>query len=435
MFVHAHRAPHATQKQEDAADRHWSYKQFSTNDRAVRQHLTGKQALALNARWYPRLVNLDIDEPSRQAGAVFDRLLELGITRDQFVLVSTPRYRKNGNFRAYLKTELHGKPATAGLNQKVLAANFECEFNPNGNKVDRLPLSFDSEILDTDTHTIKNLTLQQKIEIFENLTPVEISALRRVQTIPAAVKVAPLATSGRRRKFVEEAEALKQYGLQSGDNRHEAQSKILFLLWLRGDHNNLEAIEFTKNWIRTKHNGHSNAVNRADWQRIDGEIERQAKSVFALVAEKFPDAVHNKLTSPTAADVADAAKFAPADAAKQKQFFKLLGVIRPVFHHEWITIRAERWRDDIASDSTYIDFQQELESRGLMIPDKHYIIGSKTRKYKFNFKLPAAAPLSLDGRNIDNYYEALKMVCRGDQREIHSLTGINRMTLWRNLKD
>jgi len=118
---------------------------------------------------------------------------------------------------------------------------------------------------------------------------------------------------------------------------------------------------FVKNWIRVKHNNLSRAAKLGDWQTINAEIDRQAKSIFAIVGDKFPDSIHNKLTGVTGSDVVAAAQFAPGDAVRQKQFFNLLGVIRPKFHWDWITIRAETWRDDIAGARTYTKFQRELE--------------------------------------------------------------------------
>jgi hypothetical protein len=128
-----------------------------------------------------------------------------------------------------------------------------------------------------------------------------------------------------------------------------------------------------------------------------------------------------------------AAEYAPADAVRQKQFFNLLKVIRPNFKHEWIYIPAHTWINNIASDSTYIDFQTELITKNIMVADWRYKKGVESRKFKFNFRLESGAALAASGRNLDCYYEALEAVCAGNRREIKAMTGIDRTTIWRNL--
>ncbi len=439
QFVCAHVAPHSTQTPEQATVRDWTFQHYPTNDKLIKKHIKGKQSLALPPRWYPIYGNIDIDSPRSQEKPVFDKLQEIGITADQFACFSTPRFRSNGNFRIYFNFQLHGKPITAALYEQVLKSHFQTiqnlEYNPRRNISDRLIAGFDCELVDTYSKEITKLNFRGKLDVLKNIKPVEISELP-MEKLPDVKRVSNfLETSGSRNEFIVEAEDLLENGLQkNGCNRHFAQSKVLFLLWLKNAYNEISAAEFVKNWIRAKHNGFSKTVNSGDWRRIDREIERLAKSIYVPATNKFPDAVHNRIVAATSADVIAAAKYAPADAVRQKQFFNLLKVIRPKLKHEYIYIPAHTWINDIASDSTYLDFQRELESKGLMVSNRKYTVGVESRKYKFNFRLETGAALSSSGRNLDCYYDSLKTLCAGDQREIQALTGINRMTLWRNLQ-
>jgi hypothetical protein len=437
-FVVAHVAPHSTQTPKQAAERAWTYQHRPTNDKLIKAHLDGKQSLALLPLWYQVYANIDIDSPKTQAEAVFNKLDELKIRADQYLITATPRHRQSGNFRINFKLEMNNEPATAGLQNIVLRRNFNfhnVETNPRPNVSDRLVCGFNSEFLDLHTRADLGLDLRGKLDALRNLRPIEITELPRIQTeLPAIGEVNEqhIKTGS---TFLKEGKALLENGLQSGDyNRHDAQHRVIFLLWKTGLYSPETAAEFVKTWIENKHNGQSDAANSGDWQRIHAEIDRQVKSVFKLIANRLPDAPHNRTVEVTRADVLMAAKFAPGDVVKQKQFFNLIKIIRPNFHWKWILIHSKKWIHQIASDSTYKDLKKELQSKGLMQIDRRYIVNSESQKYKFNFQLDSGEPLTdADGKHIDTYYEALEAVC-GSGRGIQELTGVNRMTLWRNLK-
>jgi hypothetical protein len=434
-FIGRHTAPYQTQTPRQAALREWTFHHRPTNDKAVKRHLAGVETLGVPPRWYPVYGNIDIDRPQSEEKFIFDKMWELGIKADQFACFSTPRFRKNGNFRIYFQFELRGKPVTAALYDRILKSHFKnIEYNPRPNVSDRLVGGFGSELIDTYDRKLIKLDLRGKLDLLKSLKPIEVSELPFAQ-IPHSERIARFEQTDKigKETFAAQVERLKLGGLEPGGcRRHDAQGMILFQFWRHGE-NKEQSVLFVKNWIRVKHNNLSRTAKLGDWQTIDAEIDRQAKSIFVVVGDKFPDSVHNKLTSVTGPDVVAAARFAPGDAVRQKQFFNLLGTIRPKFHWEWITIRAETWRDDIAGARTYTKFQRELESRGLMVSDKNYTIGSKTRKYKFNLELDQGVPLTGNGRNIDDYYEALKMVCNGRRREIQELTQINERSLRRRL--
>jgi hypothetical protein len=437
-FVVAHVAPHSTQTPEQAQERGWIHFHYPTNDKLIKAHLDGKQSIALPPRWYPLYANIDIDSPKTQAEAVFDKLDELQIRADQYLITATPRHRKNGNFRINFKLEMNSEPATTGLQNIVLRRHFNfhnVETNPRPNVSDRLVCGFNSEFLDLQTRADLGLDLRGKLDALRNLRPIEITDLPRIQAeLPgiAEVNEQHLKTGS---TFLKEGKELLENGLQSGDyNRHDAQHRVIFLLWKRGNHNPEQTAELVKTWIREKHNGHSDAVNIGDWTRIDAEINRQVKSVFKLIANRLPDAPHNRTVEVTRADVLMAAKFAPGNVVKQKQFFNLIKIIRPNFHWKWILIHSKKWIHQIASDSTYKKLKKELQSKGLMQIDRRYIVNSESQKYKFNFQLGSGEPLTdADGKHIANYEEAVVTVFNNNRREIKAATGISDSTLDRYL--
>ncbi len=435
QIVCVHKAPHSTQTPAQAARRVWTYKRFATYDEVVQDHLSGKQSIAKTPTFYPWLANIDIDNPKTQEKAVFDKLDELQIRSDQILCVTTPRYRSNGNFRIYFKLELKGQPTTAGLQNVVLKRHFpRVEYNPRPGVSDRLLWGFDSEIIDLHSKQCIVKKLPEKMDALKNLRPVEIDELPFVAKLPTPAVIDPKNLNPKG-EFLRDARELYEFGLQRGGwQRHDAQHHVIFLLWKTGNYSSEEAAEETKKWIRAKHNGLSDSVNAQDWQRIDNAIDRQIKKTFALVANVLPDAPHNRIVKATRADVLMAAKFAPGDAVKQKQFFNLIKLIRPRFHWQWISVRCDHWRGKIASKDTWKDFKKELLERGLMIEDKHYVAGSQSRKYQFNFKLDDGATLEdLAGRNIGNYEEAVCAAFKNGH-EIKTVTSINERTVRRYLE-
>jgi hypothetical protein len=438
LFLFGHTGPHRTQTPVQALTRSWTNHNAPTNDKLLIQHCDGEQTIAKIPAWYPIFGNIDIDSPRAQEKPVLDKMQEIGIGADQFACFTTPRFRSNGNFRIYFNFQLHGKPVTARLYEDVLKNQFgqiqNLEYNPRHNAADRLIGGFDCHLVDTYSKQITKVNLRETLDVLKGIKPVEISELP-IGKLPEIKRVSNvLETSGSRNEFIIEAEDLLQNGLQKNScTRHFAQGKVLFLLWLKNAYNEVSAAEFVKNWIRLKHNGFSKTVNSGDWRNIDRAIERQAKSIFVTAANKLPDAVHNRIVSATSADVIAAAKYAPGEAVRQKQFFNLLKVIRPNFKHEWIYIPWHTWVNDIASAKTYRGFQMELLAKGLMVADWRYKKDVESRKFKFNFKLESGAGLTSNGRNVDCYYDALKTLCAGNRREvireIHSLTGITKKTL------
>jgi hypothetical protein len=435
LITGPHRSPFAVQKPGDE----WKTVHKHSNDYHIKNHLAGKAALGLNARWYPQFINFDLDHPAAQAEAVFDRLDELEIRRSQYVLISSPRWRTNGNFRIYIRPTCNGKPATFGLNNKVWPQRFDfkgqakIEIYPQENRVDRQPFGFSSEVLIDGKPVI--LTLEEKIKIFEQLEETEIEHLPfmnlRLDAGSAAAERKEFSTL----RCSNEVSELIENGLQAAGERHEAIFQILYSLW-RQNILPEDATAFVKNWIREKHNEHSKAARVAaltnDWRDIDSEIERRQKSVWKLVRHETPDSIQNNLQANTAEDLKIAAEMFSGNAVRQKELFNLIGYCRRRSQHQHIYIPATVWKSGIASYKTYISLQEELEEKGLLTSIRHYRVGQECRKYKLNLNLNKTDILQFDSRNITDIYDAYNTVYNGNRRAIEAVSGIDRTTLWRN---
>jgi hypothetical protein len=435
LITGPHRSPFAVQKPGDE----WKTVHKYSNDYHIKNHLAGKAALGLNARWYPQFINFDLDRPAAQAEAVFDRLDELEIRRSQYVVVTSPRWQTNGNFRIYIRPTCNGKPATFGLNNAVWKKRFdfkgqaEIEIYPQENRVDRQPFGFGSEVLIDGMPVV--LTLAEKIKVFEELEETEIENLPFLNLNLEAGSAAAERKEFNTLRCSSEVAELVENGLQATGERHDAVFQILYSLW-RQNIMPEEATEFIRNWIRTKHNGHSTEATRAaltsDWRVIDAEIERRQKSVWKLVRHETPDWIQNSLQANAAEDLKTVATIFSGDAVRQKELFNLIGYCRQRSRHEYKYIPATVWKSGIASYKTYISLQEELEQKGLLTSIRSYRVGIESRKYKLNLNLNKTDILQFDGRNITDLYEAYNVFYGGNRRAIQAVSGIDRTTIWRN---
>lgn len=436
LIVGVHRKPHALQepgKTWRSVDRH-------SNDLCIRRHLQGRESLGLPSPWYLHTINMDLDRVRVQMGPALDRLMELGIRNDQILIVSSPRHETNGNCRIYLKTVCNCRPATFRLNAEVFRPRFfvpvECpvEVYPQLNRFDRQPCGFGSKVLDIDGRVIAE-TVEDQLDMFEALEETAIEDLPdlRLDTRPdKKAEEEDREDMGRLLKGEALAE-LRHYGLEAKSSRHDAQFQLLYALWNEGVHPDVAVAEVLA-WVQLKHNGFSAEARAGNWNIIRGEIERQAKKIWRDYRLSLPDGVQNWFHASTAEDLARGAKLFPGDAVQQKRFFHLLGHMRPKIHHGAMFISAKQWRTLIASGRTYSEFQQDLVRRGLLEIDPRYVRGMRSRRYRLKgIQLEKGGILQRNGRNVDDFYEALWVTHKGSIPDIVEATSIDRTTVWRNL--
>ena len=426
-FVGAHRQPIAVQK----ARADWKTLYKSTNDKLIKAHLSGDIWLGLTAAWYPAFVSLDIDQPTpAQLERIYERFDTYGIEESQRLVMTTPSYKEAGNHRIYLRLEYKCRTPTHKLSHTVLENCFGdlCEIYPQARRKDRLPCGRDADIIKDDVQ-LSRLTWQEEMREFMKLDAVEIEHLPRQPQLfeqPPDERDKP-----RLWKPKTNIRELAENGLQEKGTRHETQFFLLLDFWRQNYFQNT-ATKFVKKWIRTRHNGYSKDVNKANFRGIDAEISRQAAYIWAM-PKILPDSTHNLYAHATKADLIFGAKLFPGDAVRQKQFFKLASFCRARRHHDWIFISRRIWTEEIASYRTYKDLQRELEEKGLLWSIHSYKVGEYSKRFQLELPQADAEPLIKDERNIDDYYTALETAF--SPQETAELTQLNRMTLWRLEQD
>ncbi len=426
-FIAAHRLPYAVQR----IGREWQTVHKSTNDKLIKAHLKQKIALGLPAAWYPVFCSLDIDQPTQSTiEKIYNRFDRYGIGKSQILAMTTPSYNKTRNHRIYMRLEYKDKTPTHKLSHEVLQNCFGdlCEIYPQTNRKDRLPCGFGADVIKDDVR-MTWLSWQEEMALMMKIDATPIESLPRQPQLFEQ----PESETDKPRNWTPRGSAreLAENGLQAQGTRHEAQFVLLLDFW-RQNYFEVAAASFVKSWIRQKHNGFSKAARTQNWRETDKEIDRQAAYIWAM-PRTLPDSTHNLHGEVTKDDLIFGAKLFPKDAVRQKQFFKLTSFCRPRKHHDWIFISWRIWANEIAHDTTYQKFQQELEERGIMRSINHYKAGEFSRRYQVDLPKTDKQPLIQDERNIDDYYEALA-IAFDSQQQIAELTKINKMTLWRQIQ-
>jgi hypothetical protein len=426
-FIAVHRSPYAVQQ----PFQEWRTVHKPTNDKLMKAHLKQKAAIALPAAWYPVFCSLDIDNPTKQQiEKIYNRFELFGIGKSQRLAMTTPSFDESRNHRIYLRLEYKEKTPTHKLSHEVLQNCFGdlCEIYPQTNRKDRLPCGFGADVI-KDNVRMSWLSWQEEMALMMKIDATPIESLPRQ---PQLFKQPESATDNPRNWTMRgKAREIYENGLQAQGTRHEAQFILLLDFW-RQNYFEDAAASFVKNWIREKHNGFSKAAKSQNWRETDREIDRQAAYIWAM-PRTLPDSTHNLHGEVTKDDLIFGAKLFPKDAVRQKQFFKLTSFCRPRKHHDWIFISWRIWASEIAHDTTYQRFQQELEERGIMRSINHYKAGEFSRRYQLDLPQTSEEPLMQDERNIDDYSEALRAAFNNRQ-EIAQLTQLNPRTIFNYLK-
>lgn len=421
-FIASHRAPYAVQRPRGE----WQTIHKPTNDKLIKAHLRQKLAVALPAAWYPAFCSLDIDNPKDETiEKIYNRFDQLGIGESQMLVMTTPSYNRSKNHRVYLKLEYKDKTPTHKLSHTVLHNCFSdlCEIYPQTNRKDRLPCGFGADVI-KDGVRMSNLKWQEELALMMKIDATPIEGLPHQPVLFDQLE----GFRDHPRNWTPRADAKEflKSGLQAAGTRHEAQYYLLFDFWRQNCFQET-AVEFVKMWIRENHNGFSKTAKSQNWCQIDKEIDRQAVWIWKN-PRTLPDSTHNLHGEITKEDLIFGAKLFPSDAVRQKQFFKLASYCRARKHHEWIFISWRIWANEIAHDTTYRKFQQELQERGIMRSNNHYKVGEYSRRYQLDLPRTDKPLLMNDERNIDNYSEALRSAFN-DRQEIAEVTQLNPRTI------
>ncbi len=429
-FVRDFSSPYAIQQPEGRRAT-WRTKYKPVSDPLIHAHLAQDYWLGTKAPWYPIFFNLDIDRPSgKTLNAISSRLDSFGIGEYQRAQMTTPSHAKHGNFRIYLKLEYADRLPTWKLGYDALNAAFGdvCEVYPQKRRKDRLPCGRAQDLIAEDGHILKNLTWEEELHYLMKLDPVPIEQLPR-QVQLEFPELAPFNDSPKMWKPRAAAAEIMQNGLQAHGTRHEAQFILLNDLW-RSNFQPGDAALKIKAWIRRHHNGFSKTAAQERWRHINAEIDRQIKWIWSRPQTLLPDTPHSLNLAIVKADLELGAELFRGDAVRQKQFVKLASYIRPRQHHEWVYIPAWVWADKVASRDTYKKFISELEGKGILQSNNSYRVGQYSKRFKLELTKTSEQPISFDGRNTTDFYEALWQGF-GSVKDIADATGLNRMTVWR----
>jgi hypothetical protein len=430
-FIRDFSSPYAIQQPEGRRVT-WRTKYKPVSDPLIHAHLAQDYWLGVKAPWYPLFFNLDIDRPDRKTlNAISNRLDTFGISEHQRALMTTPSHAKHGNFRIYLKLEYADRLPTWRLGYDALNAAFGdvCEVYPQKRRKDRLPCGRAQDLISEDGRILTNLTWEEELHYLQKLDPVPIEQLPR-QVQLEFPEFSPTSKDSPKMWTPRGAAAeLRENGLQQHGTRHEAQFIILNDLW-RSNFQPGDAAARVKSWIRRHHNGFSKDAAAGRWREIHAEIDRQIEWIWSRPQTLIPDTPHGLNAAIMKADLQLGAELFKGDARRQKQFINLTTYMRPRQHHEWVYIPAWVWREQIAGTRTHLPLIASLEEKGILDVNHSYRVGSYSKRFKLKLPKTSEQPISFDGRNTTDFYQALWQGF-GSVKSIADITGMDRTTLWR----
>ena len=431
VFARDHQGPYATQQ--PGGD--WRTKYKSVADPLLKAHLSEKYWVATKASWYPQIYFLDLDAPS--AGEL-ERIVEsLGLSRGQYLLMSSPSYPKDQSCHIAIKPEYHGKIATHKLGYEALhnIVGRSCEVYPQLKRKFRLPLGRGQRLITEQGLLLDSLPWWEALHWIDKIDPLPIERLRFQLPLPFA---SPIKKEDKARGWVKSSKVkeIYEYGLQAKGTRHEVTWILAVSLW-RANWLPQDASVHIKKWLRKQHNGFSETINKGNWRAVDAEIGRQVAWIWGHF-RPYPDNPHNITGYVTMADLKWLAQVYPGDVVNQKRLFALTCYMRPRAKHDWVYVPAHVWRDEIAHKDTYNSFVADLEGKGLLesVMSYRHVENYPDLSYsrKFRLKLPEAPyePIKEDGRHVQDYYDAL-LLKLGTVKEIVAFTGVTHQRFYRFL--
>lgn len=427
-YIRGRSEPYALQQPQSS----WRTIHKPVSDPLVKYHLEQKYWIGVSASWYPFNFILDFDKPKDQ---VVDKVHErLRLSSGQYLLMTSPSYKATGNVHLALRLEYREQPTTHKLGYNTLRdlVGDLCEVYPQRRRKFRLPFGRDQFIISPSQQVLDQMDWIKSFYWLNKLDPLPLESLQGQE--PLALDVPPLAIDNPRNwPTAHQSLELYEHGLQGPHSRHQGQWAVALLLFRRNwlPH---EAISELKRWIRTRHNGFSEEVNQGKWREIDAEIERQVRWIWGN-CERFPDATHNLQGFVTKEDLEWIVRIFPGDVVNQKRLFNLVCYYRPRAHHGFVFIPQRVWCGEIANNRTYKDFITALEQRRLLQSIKAYRHVpnhpefSYSRKFKLNLPPVRSEPLLHDGRNLQDYYEAMFSLSKS-KRELAQFTGVARQRFY-----
>lgn len=438
-FVRDYSSPYGIQW----PDKDWKLHYRRLADPAIRAHLEGKYWVGCRACWYPWIWILDLDHPPP---FLHERIAEaLGLSRSEYLLTTSPSFERDGSMYMYIRLTCNDRLPTYRLGAAVLDGALDpvCEIFPQIRRVIRLPLGRAEHIITEDYRILTGLPWPEALPFFDELEPVAIERFPRFYRQAELPLVEPPEMTKDLKSRISrysqaEAQDLWKEGLQTLRTRNHAQFQLVMLFW-QSNYTPEDARREVLKWLKTQHNGQSQTVNQGRWGKIEEELGAQIDSVYRYMVRInwLPNHPHNLSAGVTRADMEWIAQVFRGNVVNQKRLFRLVSFYRPRRHYEWVYIPYWVWQE-IADWRLYQEFRAELEGGNLLnsIHSYRHIEGHPELSYskKFQLYLPTTSekPLMKDGRHVDNYYDALQLVCP-TPREMVEFTGANKQTIYRAL--
>lgn len=368
----------------------------------VMAHINHTRIVSCLSRWYPEHGIIDID--GRPFNEVERIRTVLGFNKDNSMLCTS---ETAGNYHILFHPEYRGKPPTIRLLSSAMkqkAESFGLELYPQPNHLARLPFGYHQRCVDEGKEVLDGLSA---VHWFQKLDPYDIGDI-----VPEYSYKGFDRSLGQNEKIstYKEGQFLFKNGLAKPSSRNRSQFQVLYYLW-RKNTDLQTAMEWTKRWIRIKHNGFSNEVQKGNWRIIDSEISRQAKHIWTKYDRLgvLPDSAHNVQSGYLhKEDLRKILKVSKGNLARMRFLYSLISYAYPRRHYELgIPIHSEKlikW----SSSNSYEHRLIELERAGIIVRTKGYRSGivSKKIKVKWDF-LEQGTPLLIDGRTPNDVKDAI----------------------------
>ena len=423
-FVQHREGPYAIQFPGGKCE--WKTKHKKVSDPLLKAHLDGKYWVAVKAPWYPRWGYIDIDHPDPDTPYKITETLHL--SESQHIILSSPRYKEKGNVHIIFRPRYNDKPMTQKLFRDILepmVKSMEAELYPQQNRKFRLPFGRDQRPLDINGAPVP-LTWQECIHFTDKIDEFEVS-----ENVPHQLSLdfGPCLTGALCNKS--DARALWKYGLPGPGTRHNS-CLTLATYFYRLNHTPDETFHKLDTWLRIKHNGYSENINKGRWWFVNREVSDIVDWVYSSYRGGliYPDSTHNiEGGYITPDDMKFMGEIFHGDLVNIRRLFKLILYYRPRSRWDWVYVPSRVWKT-IADKSNYKEFQNTLKAKGLLKENSSYLVGSYSKQFKLTLPRTSQEFIANDGRAVHDFKQ-VALATFNDKKNVRDALGLNRKAIYR----
>jgi hypothetical protein len=347
-----------------------------TND-----HLTHLRTVGTLGRYYPNFGVLDFDD--KTLSQVQASMSKSGLHEGNSMLFTS---ESANSYHLYFKPRYKGKPTA--LSYYTMLMNYNgtngCEIYPQANRVIRLPFSKGVKL-----HTageFKEVYWQDGVAMLEDLMDYDLhyGLPRGDEVISASFKddeALPLGklTPSMSKGWRAEGKEYYQEGLTSSGSRVEATKRVVYYLWTQ-EHTPELAVELTKAWIKTKHNGFSK-----DWKSNYRDVYKQCQKIVEWVylnferQEYLPNLTqeqHNGWLTP--AVVRQAVQASEGKLAEMRFNASLFSYVAPRCERKVVGIHSDKLKS-FGSSKNYNSYLARLENACILKRHSEYSAGNYSK--------------------------------------------------------